>query len=222
MNSAYPNDLQAVLNLLQKLSQVHEAYPLDLFMQTRVEFLDSALTVKAFLPHGSAGHGGGSLTASSAKSVLINSLLTTVLIAEIAAGAYVLRDQWLPLFINEPPAQVNTVPEAFDITDPIPPGEEAATDFPVETASPEETAVSTATPIPESTSISIPSDASSEAPANISSSPAPPSVSTSDPLSEPVEPVETEKEHPGLHLGQTPGPPTPPNPPNPPGQNKNE
>jgi hypothetical protein len=97
MNSAYPNDLQAVLNLLQKLSQVHEAYPLDLFLQRRVEFLDSALTVKAFLPHGSAGHGGGSLAASSAKSVLVNSLLTTVLIAEIAAGAYVLRDQWLPL-----------------------------------------------------------------------------------------------------------------------------
>lgn len=224
MNSAYPTDLQVVLDLLQKLSQAEQAYPLDLFMQRRVEFLDSALTVKAFLPHGNAGHGGGSLAASTAKNVLVNSLLATVLIAEVAVGAYVLRDEWLPLFNNEIPAQVYTAPETFDITDPIPPSEEAATDLPMETALPDGTAVPAATPIPESTTVSIPGDVPSEAeaPANISSSPAPPSVSTSDPLSEPVEPVETEKENPGLHLGQTPGPPNPPNPPNPPGQNKTE
>lgn len=207
MNSAYPTDLQAVLNLLQKLSQVQEAYPLDLFLQRRVEFLDNALTVKAFLPHGNAGHGDGSLAASSFKSVLVNSLLTTVLIAEIAVGAYVLRDQWLPLLNNDPPAQVNSVPEAFDTTDPIPPSEEVATDSPVETASADGTGSPTSTPSPAGTSVSNPDAVPSD------------SHSGSNSILEPTATEKPEKENPGLHLGQTPGPPTPPNPPE---ENKNE
>jgi hypothetical protein len=165
-----PAEMQQVVDLLQKLGKVEVHYPVDLLAQRQAEFLNS---VSAAQTAGSASTG----IAASAKETLLHFVLGAVIVGELAVGAYVTRDLWLPLFQDEPVAI-----ESNEIVDVFP---AATEEVPTEVVVPTETESATPTFI----ATQSPRDASSSDP-----TPVPPSGS----------------DHPGRHLGQTPGPPAAP------------
>jgi hypothetical protein len=102
-----PAEMQQVVDLLQKLGKVEVHYPVDLLAQRQAEFLNS---VSAAQTAGSASTG----IAASAKETLLHFVLGAVIVGELAVGAYVTRDLWLPLFQDEPVAiESNEIVDVF-------------------------------------------------------------------------------------------------------------
>jgi hypothetical protein len=161
-----PAEMQHVVDLLQKLGKVEVHYPVDLLAQRQAEFLNNVSAAQA------AGSSSAGI-AASAKETLLHFVFGAVLVGELAVGAYITRDLWLPLFQDEPAAI-----ESNEIVDVFP-------------ASPEEIATEA---IPTETESATPTLIATNSPRDASSSdltPVPPSGT----------------DHPGNHLGQTPGPP---------------
>jgi hypothetical protein len=89
-----PAEMQHVVDLLQKLGKVEVHYPVDLLAQRQAEFLNSVSAVQAA---GSASTG----IAASAKETLLHFVLGAVIVVELAVGAYITRDLWLPMLQDE-------------------------------------------------------------------------------------------------------------------------
>ena len=144
MESKYPADLQNIVTLLQKLGSVEVKYPVELLTLRRIAFLDKVSAVKVNF-HIKGGKGQGGLPSSGAE-MLLQTFLVIILVAEIAIGAYVLRDKWLPLLMHSTPTPAHSLPlptNAFaPITTPL--------------ASPTETAIPTMIVVP--TNIIAPTD----------------------------------------------------------------
>lgn len=169
MEDKDPAEMQHVVDLLQKLGKVEVHYPVDLLAQRQAEFLNS---VSAVQTAGSAGAG----VVASAKETLLHFVLGAVIVGELAVGAYITRDLWLPLFQNE-----SAVIESNETVEMFPAANEdiPAEAIPTETVSATPTFMLTGTPQGASSS---------------DLTPVPPSGT----------------DHPGKHLGQTPGPPEAP------------
>ena len=181
MEPKYPADLQNVVTLLQKLSRVEAKYPIELLAQRRVAFLDkvSAVKVNPRIKTGKAHGGSHGGVPPAASQLLLQSFLVIILVAEIAIGAYVLRDKWLPLFRHPTPIPLPTYP-LFQPTSAFAPVISTASAIPTGTAFPSATLV----------------------PGKI--------IAPTDSVLNPVVPETPQKEKPGKHLGQTPGPPETP------------
>jgi hypothetical protein len=120
---------------------------------------------------------------AAANSSPLQIVLATVLAGELVLGAYFTRDLWLPLLSSQSPT-----PEASEVFQPYP--AEIKTEIPTATIIPTETEF--ATPTAMAPIAVTPAATLGAAPAD------PP----------PKEPKD--KDNPGNHLGQTPGPPDAP------------
>lgn len=177
MEQNSPAELQQVVSLLQKLGKVEVNYPMDLLAYRQAAFLNKVSAIQAHVEGPGTATAKGGITAS-AKGTLLHVVLGAVLVGELAIGAHLVQDLWMPWFQGE-----STSIESNEIADIFPIMEE--TEMPTETAVPTETEFITPvlgiTPIPENAS--------------------PPDLT-------PALPSGTN--HPGKHLGQTPGPPEAP------------
>jgi hypothetical protein len=180
-------ELHKIVDLLGKLGQANGSYPFHLLSQRRTEFMTKVAEIRAMNAHsGNGSSGGNGLAAASAKETLIQGLLVTVLVAEIAVGAYVLRDSWLPLLTrNATPTAVHIAPA---------PQNTAAIFVPVEEEIPTEITTGTVSPVPPQ--IPVTGEESAAPPT------AAPAATAVPAATEVVAPTK-----PGLHLGQTPGAP---------------
>ena len=182
MEPKYPADLQNVVTLLEKLGKVEAKYPVELLAQRRVAFLDKVSAVKVNV-HLKGGKGQGGLPSSGAE-MLLQSFLVIILVAEIAIGAYVLRDKWLPLLRHSTPTPAHSVPLPTSAFAPI------TTPLASPTILPTGTIVPTIIVVPIETNI--------------------PNIQPTDSNPNLVVPEKTKKGNPGKHLGQTPEPPETP------------
>ena len=133
MEPEFKTDEQPLVLLLQQLGQVEVAYPPDLLKKRRDAFL--GMTLAAVAAHVVVAGIFKGLT-TSAKEALLQGILATVLIAELAVGAYVLyvlKDEWLPLLKNNTPTPVLSSPQVVNTPIPIPTRVELSTGTPIET-----------------------------------------------------------------------------------------
>lgn len=196
--SLEPND---IINLLSKLKAETPGYPSDLLAARKAAFLEQVVTLKYDGP-GKGGKGGGdsgSLSGgssgsgmlgslSTAQSILLQAVIGVWIIAAMLSAAYVFRTQIIDLLQEYGIVSV----EVTQVPSPDSPA--PAIESPSAEVPPTELAVPTGTAIPGviSEDGSMPGGSSD----------------TGDPSSTPDE----QDGNPGLHLGQTPGPPDPPNP----------
>jgi len=177
VESNIPKDQQKLVELLQKVGQSEVAYPAELLEKRRKAFLGlvAGLTAGTLVHQGIAK--GFKNIKLPAKDALIQLILGTTLIAEIAISAYVFRDKIRDFLKKDTPTPAIVIP---------------ANVTPVFVDSPE---APTETPIPTATNIITTVPQNTPEPGPVSTEPLLPS------------PTDIPDGTPGKHLGQTPGPP---------------
>lgn len=187
-----------VIGLLSKLKVRTPDYPVDLMAARKAAFMKQAIAINIYGKGkgggdgGSAGSGGtgGSGTLggmSTAQGILLQAVIGVWIIAAMLTTAYIFRDQIIDL-LQQNNEIINVELTQAPIIEPAPPTQgTTATEISPTAATP--TSV-TATAIPGSLpGIESPPENSSDIP----------TIS------------DDTKDNPGLHLGQTPGPPDTPN-----------
>lgn len=194
---------QEIIGLLSKLKASTPEYPADLMAARKAVFMEQVIAINV-QGHGYSGKGGGDGGSagsggsggsgalggiSTAQGIMLQAVIGVWIIAAMLTAAYVFRNQIINLLQNNHliSVEVTQVP-SIDSTLPelVTPATEISPEVPPTSIS------GTATPgapSSESPNIEVAPDGSS----NIQNTP------------------ENPKEDPGLHLGQTPGPPDTPN-----------
>jgi hypothetical protein len=199
---------QEVIGLLSKLKASTPDYPADLMAARKAAFMKQAIAIK-FHGHGHSGKGGGDGGSagsggssgsgalggmSTAQGIMLQAVIGVWIIAAMLAAAYVFRNQIIDFLQNNHLISVE-VTQVPSIDSTLPDLTTPATEA---TPTSLTTTATLGAPSSESPSIEVTPDGSS----NIQNAP------------------EGTKENPGLHLGQTPGPPDTPNQDNPDKPNK--
>ena len=204
-------DPQEIIGLLSKLKDSTPDYPANLMAARKAAFIKQTLAIKLHGHSGKGGGDGGSAGSggsggsgalggmSTAQGIMLQAVIGVWIIAAMLTAAYVFRNQIIDLLQNnhiisvevtQVPAIDSTLPDLITPATEVSPTEGTPTSISA-TATP-------GAPSGESPNIEVTPDASS----SIQNTP------------------DDAKDNPGLHLGQTPGPPDTPNQDNPDNPNK--
>ena len=109
---------QKIIDLLQKTGALEAAYPIDLLEKRRKTFLSlvAGLSAGAFAQEGLTR--GLKNIKLPAKDVLIQIMLGTALVVEIAVSAYVFRDEVKGFFRKDAPTPAIIAPVRIDTATP--------------------------------------------------------------------------------------------------------